>query len=155
MQVKLNLRVLIQRAAFVSGSLPKVGFRLDETEWPRSYGLEVSGSCCPHWFMNYFSLFPINHKMKMCSFSSLTSIHTSFISFSLVHLKCTRKSCLKIHFHPDSSHPVAAAANSLQLCLTLCDPIDGSPPGSTVPGIFQARVLEWVAILHTLTPMHL
>ena len=40
----------------------------------------------------------------------------------------------------------AAAAKSLQLCLTLCDPINGSPPGSTVPGIFQARVLEWGAI---------
>ena len=35
---------------------------------------------------------------------------------------------------------------SLQLCLTLCDPIDGSPPGSAVPGILKARTLEWVAI---------
>ena len=40
----------------------------------------------------------------------------------------------------------AAAAKSLQVCLTLCDPIDGSPPGSPVPGILQARTLEWVAI---------
>ena len=40
----------------------------------------------------------------------------------------------------------AAAAKSLQLCLTLCDPIDGSPPGSPIPGILQARTLEWVAI---------
>ena len=40
----------------------------------------------------------------------------------------------------------AAAAKSLQSCPTLCDPIDGSPPGSPVPGIFQARILEWVAI---------
>ena len=40
----------------------------------------------------------------------------------------------------------AAAAKSLQLCLTLCDPIDGSPSGSPVPGILQARTLEWVAI---------
>ena len=39
-----------------------------------------------------------------------------------------------------------AAAKSLQLCPTLCDPIDGSPPGSPVPGILQARTLEWVAI---------
>ena len=39
-----------------------------------------------------------------------------------------------------------AAAKSLQSCLTLCDPIDGSPPGSPVPGILQARTLEWVAI---------
>jgi len=40
----------------------------------------------------------------------------------------------------------AAATVSLQSCLTLCDPIDGSPPGSPVPGILQARTLEWVAI---------
>ena len=40
----------------------------------------------------------------------------------------------------------AAAAMSLQSCPTLCDPIDGSPPGSAVPGILQARTLEWVAI---------
>ena len=40
----------------------------------------------------------------------------------------------------------AAAAKSLQSCLTLCDPIHGSPPGSPVPGILQARTLEWVAI---------
>ena len=40
----------------------------------------------------------------------------------------------------------AAAATSLQSCLTLCDPVDGSPPGSPVPGILQARILEWVAI---------
>ena len=40
----------------------------------------------------------------------------------------------------------AAAAKSLQSCLTLCDPIDGSPPGSPIPGILQARTPEWVAI---------
>ena len=42
--------------------------------------------------------------------------------------------------------PAAAAAKSLQSCSTLCDPIDGSPPGSPVPGTLQARTLEWVAI---------
>ncbi|KAI4549759.1 hypothetical protein MG293_002089 [Ovis ammon polii] len=40
----------------------------------------------------------------------------------------------------------AAAAKSLQSCLTLCDPIDSSLPGSSIPGILQARTLEWVAI---------
>jgi len=40
----------------------------------------------------------------------------------------------------------AAAAKPLQSCLILCDPIDGSPPGSAIPGILQARTLEWVAI---------
>ena len=42
--------------------------------------------------------------------------------------------------------PAAAAAKSLQLCPTLCDPIDGSPPGFPIPGILQARTLEWVVI---------
>ena len=42
--------------------------------------------------------------------------------------------------------PIATAAKSLQLCPTLCNPIDGSQPGSPIPGILQARTLEWVAI---------
>ena len=49
-------------------------------------------------------------------------------------------SALKGETVPDS------AAKSLQLCPTLCNPIDGNPPGSPVPGILQARTLEWVAI---------
>jgi len=44
------------------------------------------------------------------------------------------------------SAAAAAAAKLLQSCPTLCDPVDGSPPGSPVPGILQARTLEWVAI---------
>ena len=42
--------------------------------------------------------------------------------------------------------PAAAAAESLQSCPAPCDPIDGSPPGSPIPGILQARTLEWVAM---------
>ena len=52
----------------------------------------------------------------------------------------TRKCSLRM------THAAATAAKSLQLCLTLCDPIDNSPPGSSIHGILQARVLEWVAI---------
>ena len=48
----------------------------------------------------------------------------------------------------------AAAAKSLQSCPTLCDPIDGSPLGSSVPGILQARILEWVAISFSNACMH-
>ena len=44
-------------------------------------------------------------------------------------------------------HFAAAAAKSLQSCPTLCDPTDGSPPGSAIPGILQARTVEWVANL--------
>ena len=48
----------------------------------------------------------------------------------------------------------AAAAKSFQLCPTSCDPIDGSPPGSPIPGILQARTLEWVAIAFSNACMH-
>ena len=48
----------------------------------------------------------------------------------------------------------AAAAKSLQSCPTLCDPIDGSPPGSPIPGILQARTLEWVAVSFSNACMH-
>ena len=56
----------------------------------------------------------------------------------------TPQSNLQIQCNPYQA--AAAAAKSLQQCPTLCDPIDGSPPGSPVPGILQARTLEWVAI---------
>ena len=48
--------------------------------------------------------------------------------------------------HVYNYYTTTAAAKSLQACPTLCDPIDGSPPGSPVPGILQARTLEWAAI---------
>jgi len=50
--------------------------------------------------------------------------------------------------------PAAAAAKSLESCPTLCDAIDGSPPGSSVPGILQARILEWVDISFSNACMH-
>ena len=64
------------------------------------------------------------------------SIHTTQLSASLSSVKAS----------PFPYTWLAAAAKSLQSCLTLCDPIDGSPQGSPVPGILQARTLEWVAI---------
>ena len=48
--------------------------------------------------------------------------------------------------YTDSQYTHAAAAKSLQSCPILCDPIDGSPPGSPIPGILQARTLKWAAI---------
>jgi len=56
------------------------------------------------------------------------------------------KRCLVLGRKAMTNLAAAAAAKSRQSCLTLCDPIDGSPPGSPVPGILQARTLEWVAI---------
>ena len=53
---------------------------------------------------------------------------------------------IEIMINGMSSAAAAAAAKSLQSCPTLCDPIDSSPPGFPVPGILQARTLEWVSI---------
>ena len=65
-------------------------------------------------------------------------------------LICSKKSntiqCLRLAPKVCSGFFVTATAKSLQSCLTLCDPRDSSPPGSPVPGILQARTLEWVAI---------
>ena len=57
---------------------------------------------------------------------------------------------LLFHFE-DNLKYTTAAAKSLQSCPTLCDPIDGSPPGSSIPGTLQARTLEWVAISFSIT----
>ena len=85
------------------------------------------------------------------------SNHT-WSSFLYITFKHASNFCFLIHiffFSLPPSSPLclnlmvaaaAAAAKSLQSCLTLCDPIDGSPPGSLVPGILQARTLEWIAI---------
>ena len=59
-----------------------------------------------------------------------------------------------IHKITYTAAAAAAAAKSLKSCPTLCNPIDGSPPGSPVPGILQARILEWVAISFSNASMH-
>ena len=65
----------------------------------------------------------------------------------LMDKKVVRDIYIYIHTHTHThTHIAAAVAKSLQSCLTLCDPIDGSPSGSAIPGILQARTLEWVAI---------
>ena len=65
-----------------------------------------------------------------------------FITQSNVFIKLILRFIIGIKYQANST----AAAKSLQLCPTQCDPIDGSPPDSPVPGIIQARILEWVAI---------
>ena len=70
------------------------------------------------------------------------------LCFPLLHKLSTQAWLLVLLFllRPQVLEYPAAAAKSLQSCLTLCDPIDGSPPRSPVPGILQARTLEWAAI---------
>jgi hypothetical protein len=70
--------------------------------------------------------------MELCTVLCISSFNISFLKLRVV------KEFVQDH--------TAAAAKSLQWCPTLCDPVDGSPPGSPIPGILQARTLEWVAI---------
>ena len=90
----------------------------------------VKGSQCPviNVSVSYLAMVSFFNKLPSCNFSTALNFKLSNTS---------RDYSLDIP---------AAAAKSLQLHLTLCDPIDGSPPGSAVPGILQARTLEWVAI---------
>ena len=77
--------------------------------------------------------------------------------FPISHHLTSTYGIWSLYFHPALYYNVLwplfylTAVKLLQSCLTLCDPIDGSQPGSTIPGILQARTLEWVAIP---SPMH-
>ena len=91
-------------------------------------------------------VFPLYQRMKMVTLAwSISYIFYVFLKiiFPIANIKFLDR--IRI-FHKLFSYLYAAAAKSLQSCLTLCDPIDGSPPGCLVPGILQARTLEWVAI---------
>ena len=73
--------------------------------------------------------------------------HTFWFSFDCIFYEVLFLVLQFILLFPDHLHNVAAAAAKLlQSCPTLCDPIDGSPPGSPIPGILQTKILEWVAI---------
>ena len=86
----------------------------------------------------------IEMRIMFFHFAPDISINTEFFYWEIMTL------LLKIHkmrvCQDIKSVTYTAAAKSLQPCPTLCDPIDSSPPGSPVPGILQARTLEWVAI---------
>ena len=72
---------------------------------------------------------------------SLSKLISALYNKCIFNILCGLNSC-----NQQFSSLKTAAAKSLQSCLTLCDPIDGSPSGSPVPGILQARTLEWLAI---------
>ena len=92
----------------------------DSSDW--QFKCETEKQWCLHW--NKIFSHDALRKWKK------TADHEGHNSLSFKYLKLA----------------AAAAAKSLQFCPTLCDPIDGSPPGSPLPGILQARTLEWVAI---------
>ena len=132
-----------QRAPVDFSVLPKKSFsslqllsrvQLFETPWIAAYQASpsITNSQSSLRLTSIESVMPSNHLILRHPLLLLPPILPSIRVFSNESTLCTRWS--------------AAAAKSLQLCPTLCDPIDGSPPGSPVPGILQARTLEWVAI---------
>ena len=96
-------------------------------------------------------LFPTNLKLYLCSLIFLHMHVSKLESYCASHLPLpSLPHCLFTCSFPQLEHEyflyAAAAAKSLQSCPTLCDLIEGSPSGSPVPGILQARMWEWVAI---------
>ena len=157
-------------AGYVSGPITTVLagcylLQVTSSNWPRhkgyliESGLHQGRSTCLRW-----ECIQSLKKMSLRSFSLTLDPGSQKMSSEFFQRLVLRPLCW-LHPHTDSllimstgsfrSHTlpkkasfpaVAAAAKSLQSCPTLCDPIDGSPPGSPVPGILQARTLEWVAI---------
>ena len=76
---------------------------------------------------------------KVGNFKSIFELVQDYMYFTFLTIEC-------LIFVKDCILHASAAAKSLQSCPILCDPIDGSPPGSPIPGILQTRTLEWVAI---------
>ena len=110
----------------------------------------------PKYWSFYFNISPPNEHPALIFFRIdwLDFLPVQGILKSILQHHSSKPSILRhsAFFIVQLSHPyihtatAAATAKSLQSCPTLCDPIDGSPPGSLVPGILQARTLEWVAI---------
>ena len=107
----------------------------------------------PNYWNFTFSISPSNEYSGLISFriDALTSLQSRGLSRVFSSTTTQKHQFFGVQLSLWSSshmheYVAAAAAKSLQSCPTLCDPIDGSPSGSPVPGIFQARTLEWVAI---------
>ena len=126
-----------------------------------SHGLQHARLPCPSStpracsnLMSIKLVMPSNHLILYCPLPLLPSIFPSirvFSNESVLRIRWPKYWSFSFSISPSNEYLglisfAAAAAKSLQSCPTLCDPIDGSPPGPAVPGILQARTLEWVAI---------
>ena len=85
-------------------------------------------------------------KTRQCTKSKDITLSTKFHIVKVMFFPVVMYGCESWTIRKAAAAAAAAAAKSLQSFLTLCDPTDGSPPGSPVPGTLQARTLEWVAI---------
>ena len=131
-----------QKASQSVHSLSHVWLSATPQTAARQASLSITNSRSLLKLMSIKSVMPANHLILCHPLLLLPSIFPSNRVFFSESVLCIRWP----KYWSFRRHAAAAAAKSLQSCLTLCDPIDGSPPGSAVPGILQARILEWVAI---------
>ena len=117
----------------------------------------ASRSCCYCYYYLGINIHTLLHYVFIRSCQPAGEMVTFSLHSHWPPIRSSKFSLLQIwnFLLPTLCMPAAAAAKLLQLCPTLCDLIDGSPPGSPVPGILQARTLEWVAIsFSNASPMH-
>ena len=88
----------------------------------------------------------IKRLFSSSSLSAIRVVSSAYLRLLIFLLAILIQTCASSRPAFLMMYSAAADTKSLQLCLTLCDPIDGSTPGSPIPGILQARILEWVAI---------
>ena len=111
-------------------------------DWKRSVFIPICKKGNAKECSNYHTIALISHTSKLMLKNLQARLQQYMNSFQMFNLVLEKAGKPEIKL-PSST---ATAAKSLQSCPTLCDPIDGSPPGSPVPGILQASTLEWVAI---------
>ena len=99
-----------------------------------------------HWSIIYITVHALRCAFQWVLLNVYTHVTTSQIKIQYVPITLEVLSCILSVNYLFNWSPAAAATKLHQSCPTLCNPIDGSPPGSPVPGILQAGTLEWVAI---------
>ena len=119
-ETKQVLKALPSRTCIIS--------KYKHIRWWDFLNQESATFICKWWSTEHFQL------------CRMYSHHWDYLTLPLYLESCHRQ------YIKEWTYMCPAAAKSLQSCPTLCDPIDGSPPGSSVHGIFQARVLEWVPL---------
>ena len=95
-----------------------------------------------------FNEVPEDSESVLSYFHSFSLFFPALVIFTILSSSSISSSSASVFLLlvPSAAAAAAAAAKLLQSCLTLCDPMDGSPPGFPIPGILQAKTLEWVAI---------
>ena len=158
-KVNYKIRRIISGRRFCPSVQSLSRIQLFATPWTSAHqaSLSITNSLSLPKLMSIELVMPSNHLILCHPLLLLPSIFHSirvFLNESALRIRWPKYQSFSFSIIPSNEHSglisfrrqFATAAKSLQSCPTLCDPIDGSPPGSPVPGILQARTLEWVAI---------